>query len=107
MPWDKFRHMTLTDLEAVFTYMRTVAAQYGASVPDKQVPDPARFCSPGVACPSGSTCSSSTGQGECLSATCSTLADCAICQTCSATDGGTGSCQAPSASALTTCLGGI
>jgi mono/diheme cytochrome c family protein len=105
MPWDKFKHMTLNDLEAVFTYMHTVAAQYGASVPDKRVPDPARFCSPAVACPSGSTCSSSTGAGECLNGTCSTSADCAICQSCSATDGGTGSCQVMSPGALAACEG--
>ncbi|MGH7437006.1 MAG: hypothetical protein ACRENE_15135, partial [Polyangiaceae bacterium] len=105
MPWDKFKHMTLNDLEAIFTYMQAVATQYGASVPDKRVPDPAVFCSPAQSCSAGSTCSSSSGPGECLSDACSSAADCAICQTCSATDGGTGSCQVMAAGPLAACEG--
>jgi hypothetical protein len=99
MPWQTFRNMQLADLEAIYTYMNAVARQYGATtltgVKDKIIPAPALFCDATHACVVG-TCSAATG--ECLDSPCATATvttDCATCQTCSASTGGT--CQAPGA----------
>lgn len=99
MPWQAFRHMQLGDLEAIYTYMHTVAVQYGKTTltgtKDKVIPAPALYCDSTHACPVG-TCSGAIG--ECLAATCGTASvttDCAACQTCSAASSGV--CQAPSA----------
>jgi hypothetical protein len=111
MPWTFFRNMTETDLEAVYTYMNTVATQYGATTltgaADKLIPNPAVYCDPTHACAAGSSCSSANGPGECLNQSCTqatVLDDCSICQTCSATDGGTGVCQTMTGSALAGCV---
>jgi hypothetical protein len=106
MPWDKFAHMTLTDLEAVYTYMNAVATQYGSTLTDREIPDPAMYCDTNVHCPSGYQCSSSTLPGECLHQNCgsATVAtDCAICQTCSAASGGV--CQTMTGGQLAACEG--
>jgi hypothetical protein len=111
MPWTFFKNMTESDLEAVYTYMNVVATQYGSTTltgsADKLIPNPAVYCDPSTACPSGSNCSSTTGPGECLNQTCTqadVLTACAICQTCSAVDGGTGSCQTMTGGALAACV---
>jgi hypothetical protein len=109
MPWQTFRNMQLTDLQAIYEFLSQVGAQYGTTTltgaADKVIPNPALYCDTMNACPPGSTCSSTTGAGECLSQTCTTatvLTDCAVCQTCSAATGGT--CQAPAPAALATCM---
>ncbi len=110
MPWTYFRKMTLPDLQAVYTYMNQVARQYGlrrlTGSKDKVVPEPAAYCDPSTPCASGWACSSSSGPGECLHQTCaraSVVADCAICQTCSAATGGV--CRAITGNALAACAG--
>jgi len=109
MPWTYLRNLTLGDMQAVYTYMNLVATQYGevadSGTFDKLIPDPAIYCDPAVACPTGWTCSSSNAPGECLHQTCATatvLNDCAICQTCSAATGGV--CQTMPAAALAACV---
>jgi len=109
MPWTFLKHLTLDDLQAVYTYMNQVATQYGLSTltgaKDKLIPDPAIYCDPSTPCPTGWNCSSTTAPGECLHQTCTTATvatDCAVCQTCSANAGGV--CQTMSGSALAGCV---
>jgi hypothetical protein len=113
MPWDVFRHMTLSDLESVYVYMKQVAINYGSTSLvngadggaqlDKSVPAPALYCAPAgdagpaIACPAPMTCSSTTAPGECVGA-CATTADCAVCQTCTA-----GMCAPMTGAALVAC----
>jgi hypothetical protein len=111
MPWDVFRHMTLSDLEAVYTFMSQVGQQYGKTLTgaqDPKLPDPSLYCdtaadagSQAASCPAGMTCSSSTGPGECV-AMCATGSDCAACQSCPV-DAGTGTCQPLTGMALGIC----
>jgi hypothetical protein len=90
MPWQSFSHMQISDLQAIYVYMTTVASTYGKTLTgtaDKVIPPPALYCdktnSTVHACPPGTACSSNTGPGECLSqATCTTVSDCAACQQC-------------------------
>jgi hypothetical protein len=90
MPWQSFSHMQSADLQAIYVYMSTVASQYGKTLTgsaDKVIPPPALYCdttnSVIKACPPGTTCSSTTGPGECLAqATCMGVGDCAACQQC-------------------------
>jgi mono/diheme cytochrome c family protein len=108
MPWNVFQNMTLADLESVYVYMSEIARQYGSvsltAAADKVLPDPALYCDPTSACPTGMTCSSTAATGgECLANTCATDGDCAVCQTCSGVDGGAGSCQPLSPAALAVC----
>jgi len=111
MPWTFLKNLTLSDMESVYTYMNQVATQYGqvtqVGASDKLVPDPAIYCDPTTACPTGWSCSSSNAPGECLHQTCAAatvLTDCAICQTCSATTGGV--CQTMTGAALAGCVQG-
>jgi hypothetical protein len=111
MPWTFLRNLTLSDLEAVYTYMNQVATQYGktsetSAATDKVIPDPAVYCDPTTPCATGWKCSSSAGPGECLNQTCTiaTVAtDCAVCQTCSAATAG--ACQTETGTALGMCVG--
>ena len=113
MPWAVFRHMTLTDLEAVYTFLSQVGSKLGQTVligaNDPQIQKPALYCNSAadagavIACPPGTTCSSASGPGECLPA-CATTADCAVCQTCPATEGGTATCQPMTGAALAMCV---
>ncbi|MGH7439385.1 MAG: hypothetical protein ACRENE_27165 [Polyangiaceae bacterium] len=107
MPWTDFKNLTLGDLEALYTYMHTVATVYGKTgEADKSIPNPAIYCDSTNTCPTGYLCSSTAG-GECLHQTCTgntVVADCAVCQTCSAAGTATGQCQTPGSS-LGTCLG--
>ena len=109
MPWTYLQHLTLDDMQSVYTYMNVVATQYGrvadAGIADKLIPDPAMYCDPTTACPTGWACSSSSAPGECLHQTCAmatVLTDCAICQTCSAATGGV--CQAMTGTDLAACV---
>jgi hypothetical protein len=97
MPWNRFRLMTLTDLQSIYTFVNAAAVQYGnvsiTGTLDKVVPSAAVYCDAMNACPTGFACSSTTGAGECLNQTCTpatVLTDCAVCQTCTA-----GKCAAP------------
>jgi len=109
MPWPVFRHMTLTDLEAVYTFVSAVAQKYGVTltgVQDPALPDPSIYCdtaadagAAAASCPAGMTCTSSTGPGECV-AMCTTTSQCATCQSCPV-DGGT--CQPLTGAALAMC----
>jgi mono/diheme cytochrome c family protein len=95
MPWQVFRNMTLSDLQAIYTYMNTVASYtktapaFAAPTVDKNIPSPALYCDSTIACPAAAamTCSSTTGPGECLLNACATDASagslCSACQTCS------------------------
>ena len=108
MPWQVFGNMTLADLQAVFVYTSEVARQYGrvslAGAADKRIVNPALYCDSTTPCPIGMSCSSATATGgECISNTCATDADCAVCQKCLAGDAGL-SCQVESAAALATCV---
>jgi hypothetical protein len=111
MPWPYLKNMSISDLEAVFTYMKTVATDYGkptlTGAADKTIPDPARYCDTTTPCPTGTACSSTVAgtPGECLSQTCAqatVTTDCAVCQTCSAATAGT--CQTETGMALATCV---
>jgi hypothetical protein len=105
MPWTAFKNLTLNDLEAIYTYMRTVAKSYSGAT-DKQIPDPAIYCDPSTPCPGTAHCSSTTAAGECLNQSCAqatVIQDCAVCQTCSAPTGGV--CQTQSGGALLGCVG--
>ena len=102
MPWNRFRYMTLGDLEAVYTYVRTVAQvapRTGAN--DKATQDAARYCTQTSDCntTAGETCNVATS--ECIGKACTQDADCAVCQTCPS-GGGTRRCAAPLAAS--TCL---
>ena len=99
MPWPIFRRMTLSDLQAIYVFMHTVATQYGPTLADptldKVVPSAAVYCDATNPCSTGFACSASSGPGECLNQTCTpatVLNDCAVCQSCSA-----GKCVAPAA----------
>ncbi len=111
MPWPYLKNMSLADMEAVFTYMSTVATDYGkptlTGAADKNIPDPALYCDTTTPCPTGMACSATAAgtAGECLSQTCTQATvtdDCAVCQTCSAATAGT--CQAETGLALATCI---
>ncbi len=111
MPWPYLKNMALADMEAIFTYMSTVATDYGkptlTGVADKTIPDPALYCDTTTPCPTGMACSTTTAgtPGECLSQTCTQAtvnSDCAVCQTCSAATAGT--CQAETGLALANCV---
>jgi hypothetical protein len=107
MPWNYLQYMTLGDLQALYTYMQQIS---WLTTSDQIIPDPAVYCDsdPSTpACPSGSICSSSSGPGECVHQLCTDTTvrtDCAVCQACSATDGGPGVCQVMTGSALGSCV---
>jgi hypothetical protein len=111
MPWPYLKNMSLADMEAVFTYMSTVATDYGkptlTGASDKIIPDPTLYCDTTTPCPTGMACSATVAgvPGECLSQTCTqatVTSDCAVCQTCSGTTAGT--CQAETGLQLATCI---
>jgi hypothetical protein len=111
MPVAVFKNMTLSDMEAIYTYMHEVAQQYGQAAtgapPDKIIPDPAIYCDSTTPCPTGYTCGSAfTDAGvvtanECFKDSCpGGNGDCAICQVCSS-----GRCGPPSPGAFVSCIG--
>jgi hypothetical protein len=98
MPWQHYKNMTIDDLEAVYTYVRTLAQ--GASITganDKITQDAARYCTQTSDCiaAAGETCNMPTN--ECIGQQCSSDGQCDACQTCTA-----GHCAAPAANS--TCL---
>lgn len=102
MPWQHFGQMTLGDLEAVYTYVRTVAQvapRTGAN--DKSTQEAARYCTQTSDCNTGAGETCNTATSECVGTPCNADADCAACQTCPA-GGGTRRCIAPASSS--TCL---
>jgi hypothetical protein len=111
MPVAVFKNMTLSDMEAIYTYMHEVARQFGQAAtgapPDKIIPDPAIYCDSTTPCPTGYTCGSAfTDAGvvtanECFKDSCpGGNGDCAICQVCSS-----GRCGPPSPGAFVSCIG--
>jgi hypothetical protein len=103
MPYREFRNLTLSDLEAVYTYFRYIAQTapiVGAN--DKKTQHAARFCGTGgVQCAQGETCDSTTN--ECVGAACTSDSDCDACQTC--VGGPPGVCTAPAANSTCPALG--
>jgi hypothetical protein len=105
MQWAHFRLMTLDDLEAVYTYMRTLDSPQV----DRVNQESARFCLMDSECRAGETCFGVNADagvgGECLASTCSVDADCDACQTC-ATVGSGKQCVAPAPGSLCVFNGG-
>lgn len=92
MPWDSLRNMTLSDIEAVWNYLKTIPPVAGTTTDaaDKQTQDAAIYCGQNSDCPSGQICN--TVSNECVGASCTEDADCAACQKCTAN-----ACAAPAA----------
>ncbi|MBL8952096.1 MAG: hypothetical protein JNK82_15030 [Myxococcaceae bacterium] len=93
MPVWALRHLTLSDLEAVYTYLRLVPRRTGAD--DKVTPEPVAWCSATVPCSAPQTCDLTAG--ECVGAPCDAQRLCGACQVCSGA-----TCMAPPVTA--TCL---
>ncbi|MBK7859712.1 MAG: cytochrome C [Archangiaceae bacterium] len=93
MPVWALRHLTLLDLEAVYTYLRLVPRRTGGH--DPVTPEPVAYCSATVACPAPQTCD--VAAGECVGAPCDAQSPCGACQVCTASV-----CTAPAASS--TCV---
>jgi hypothetical protein len=112
MPVGGFKNLTLSDMEAIYTYVSTVAKQYGqastGAPPDKAINvENALYCDSATPCPTGYTCGSAfTDAGvvtanECFKNSCpGGNSDCAICQVCSS-----GHCGPPSPAAFGACIG--
>jgi cytochrome c553 len=92
MPWPHLRNMTLDDMEAVYTYLKTLALEAPfTGVADKPTQPAARYCASSTNCLTGETCNMATS--ECVGGACTTDIDCGACQTCVAS-----ACVAPVAS---------
>jgi len=88
MPWDKFRNMLPTDLQAIYVYMANITKRTAAG--DKKIQDYARFCTGNSQCTGANeTCNMTTS--ECVGKTCAVDTDCDACQTCN----GSKVCVAP------------
>ncbi len=94
MPWTEFKNMGLDDLEAVYTYLSTLAhSPQATTVNDVDQQPAARYCTSSSDCFPGESCNSGdsgTATNECYGGGCTTDADCGTCQTCN-----TGSCALP------------
>ncbi|MBI4818675.1 MAG: cytochrome C [Deltaproteobacteria bacterium] len=94
---DVLGNLTIDDLEAIYFYLTRLPTPAG----DKVIPGPVYRCDTTADCATGSTCFNYTGPygptGECQSS-CTTDADCGVCQTCSA-----GTCAQPTD--LAACVG--
>jgi hypothetical protein len=94
MPWPEFRNMGLDDLEAIYTYLYTLAnSPQATTVNDVEQQGSARYCAMDSDCFQGETCNTATN--ECVGGPCNSNSDCGTCQSCSSTDGGAGTCAAP------------
>jgi len=93
MPWQKFRNMTVEDLEAVYTYLDTVwNIQPSQLTTDKVTADASYYCAADADCDALNggvtgieTCDLTTTSAtyhECIGRTCQTDSDCRACQTC-------------------------
>jgi len=93
MPWDVFQHMTLSDLAAIWTYLKTIPpiVSTTADAADKETQGAAAYCTKNSDCGTGQTCNTATN--ECIGATCATDFDCGACQKCTSN-----ACAAPAAS---------
>jgi hypothetical protein len=83
MPWAIYKNMELGDLEALYTYLKTIPPRVGAA--DKSTQRYARYCATAADCAAGETCNTATS--ECIGAPCTVpnvSADCAACQVCTA-----------------------
>ena len=80
MPWTEFRNMGVDDLEAVYTYFRSIA-QHATTTGTSDVKQqlPARYCASAANCNAGETCAATN---ECTGGACSDDSDCGTCQTC-------------------------
>ncbi len=97
MPWQHLRNMTVGDMQAVYTYFKTIAlAAPFTGAADKATQPAARYCAMTSDCITGETCNVATN--ECVGGTCASDADCGACQTC----GASLTCAAPDAAS--TCL---
>jgi cytochrome c553 len=102
MQWSHFRLMTLTDLEAVFTYLR-----YLDSPPsDRVIQSAARYCTADSDCHGANeTCLPGDADagvgGECVGGACAVDDDCDACQTCTGNR-----CVAPAAGSTCVTNGG-
>jgi mono/diheme cytochrome c family protein len=98
MPWNIFQNMTLSDLEAVWSYLKTLPPIAGTATDpaDKTTQGAAVYCSQNSDC-GGAPQTCNTATNECIGETCTADADCGACQTCT-----TGACAAPASSS--TCL---
>jgi mono/diheme cytochrome c family protein len=102
MPWPAFQHMTLSDLQAIYTYASTVAK--GTHLADKPTQSAALYCDTANACPPGTgTCNAEDGgTGECVGQACDSShgdADCPACQSCVSS-----ACTLPSTGTLAACI---
>jgi mono/diheme cytochrome c family protein len=86
MPFEHFRRMALDDLEAIWTYLKTIPPRTGMA--DKTVQEVARFCAKDGDCVAGETCN--VASKECVGGACASNADCGACQSCTG-----GRCAAP------------
>ena len=101
MPWQEFRNMGLDDLEALYTYLSTLAKSGQVTVNDVVQQPAARYCASPSDCFPGESCNSGdsgTATNECYGGPCNTDVDCGTCQTCS-----TGTCALPDPT-TSTCL---
>jgi hypothetical protein len=94
MPWQKYRNLTLADLESIYFYLQNITHPTGAN--DKVTQDYTTFCAMDSDCDTagGETCNTATS--ECIGAACVGNGDCPACQTCS-----NKKCAAPDA--MSTC----
>jgi hypothetical protein len=99
MPWPGLRHMTLGDLQAIFTYLKWLATSSAApnGVNDKLTQGAARYCTTNGDCIAALSETCNVPTNECVNKTCAVDSDCDACQTCSATH-----CIAPAPTS--TCL---
>jgi mono/diheme cytochrome c family protein len=109
MPARVFRNMVLSDLEAVYTYMRQVATAVPGGRTDKVIRTSAIYCksdadcsADGGAVAAGPTCD--TTNNECVAKSCGSDADCPVCQKCGGGDAGASTCALPAADVLGACI---
>jgi hypothetical protein len=105
MPWPEFRNMGLDDLEAVYTYLSTLAASKQVTVNDVDQQGAARYCTSSSDCFPGESCNSGdsgTATNECYGGPCTTDADCGTCQTCAV--GGTCALPDPTGACMMSAL---
>jgi hypothetical protein len=104
MPWQHFRNMTLDDLQAVYTYIKSVQQVLPRGTANDKATQPAAYyCAANSDCDAANAETCNTTAHECVGGNCVVDADCPACDLCNVS---TGHCTAPAASS--TCLtGGI
>jgi hypothetical protein len=86
-----YSKMLDSDLQAIYSYLKTQATVQGAA--DKQTQPPARWCTGQADCAASETCNTATN--ECVGGSCTQASQCGACQVCSE-----GKCAAPEASSM-------